>query len=97
MADIKSINPVNVEQAGIIFGDIAEHAMALKELAMEMIDEGDSNFDYLKCVAIRELSSKLGFMADLGAGRLGATQAYGGVEAWLLPSAYRRAAEGVSA
>ena len=93
MAETKSINPADVEQGGIILHNIAEHAKVLEKLAIELIDEGDTNFDHLKCVAIRELAAKVGYMADLGADKLGSFQQYGDAEDWLLPPSYRMAAK----
>jgi hypothetical protein len=91
MADTKSINPADVEQGGIILHSIAEQAKAIEMLAAELIADGDVNFDHFKCVAIRELAAKVGYMADLGADKLGAFQQYGDAEDWLLPLSYRMA------
>lgn len=93
MAETKSINPAHVEQSGIILSCVAEQAKVLEKLAIELIAESDMNFDHLKCVAIRELAAKIGYMADLGADKLGSTQQYGDAEDWLLPPSYRMAAE----
>jgi hypothetical protein len=98
MATKKSINPVEVEQAGIIFSTIAEQVDAARQICMEainMIGDKEQHPEIL-IVAVRELCGQIGLLADIGAISMGnriLSQNDGDPAKWLLPPIYHLAAE----
>ena len=79
-------------QAGWIFSTIAEMACSVRELATNVVAEGDDksiwDFTVNKVVAARDLCSQIGLLADIGATKTGGVELMNGAESWLLPPAY---------
>ena len=88
MADINSISKQNLELAKISVMQIAELAHTIRNLTIDIIDDGVEGFDSLKVVAARELSSQLGWLADVTSGLIGGVKWRGDAESWMLPPAF---------
>ena len=89
MATQKSINPAAaIKQAEAIFAKIASLMSAVEHLAIDQIDAAVNEEAASKCVAIRELASQAGWLAEVGGGKLGGGGYRGGAEEWMLPPVY---------
>ena len=99
MAGEKSINPKVAEQVQVVLNRIAEIASTIHDLAVEQVDDGAEDVSFSKAVAIRELASQAGLIADIAAGKLsGSTGGFrGGAEEWLMPPIYQDLAKEVTA
>ena len=98
MAAKKSINPAEMERAGILFSTIAHRIEDIDQLCLEAISMvGDPNENAWAMIsAARALCCQVGLLADMGAASMGSesvTAREGDPAKWLLPPSYHAAAE----
>ena len=88
-----SRKPQSPEQLGYLLNDIAATADAVRTLALNMDPTEDHRFQLALSTAISALSERMGWAADMAAGRLTGltTQIIGDDEQWMMPPAYHRA------
>lgn len=97
MATEKSTNPLAIQQAAVSFGTIADLAMTVHALCIEVIDKMGDPTEHAEPLALaaRELAAQIGLLADIGAVSLGKTACKGtDPAAWLQPPIYPRALTG---
>lgn len=67
-----------------IFMEIASIGLTVRQLGHEIVCSDDPCSTANLATAVMELSEKIGWLADLGADKLGAVQLIGGAEAWMM-------------
>ena len=90
-------NDTQIKQAAMLLEQIANMAMVIDQIFFHGATPGDSEeaFENQNFV-VRKLVAQLGYLADLGAGKLDGTETptvNGGAEVWLTMPAYRNETE----
>lgn len=67
-----------------IFTEIASIALTVRQIGHEIVCSDDARRTADLATTVMELSEKIGWLADLGADKLGAVQLIGGAEAWMM-------------
>ena len=89
--DVQTPQPTASAHVGTILNEIASLSNALEALGVKMICADREEFDYNDAVLIKAVSTQIGWLADLGAGRLGAPVCFGDAERWMLGTSYQSA------
>jgi hypothetical protein len=95
MSNIDSMGgerPLQQQQAGVIFGQIASLASCVERLGVLLVDQPEDGRDESAYqIAITAISNQIGLLADIGAKATGDVQLNGGdpIE-WLLPPVFPR-------
>ena len=88
---IEGVDSATVEQAGMLFGMISELANALERMIIqEIADKPAEPGNYCSSILVgaRALSQQIGWMADLGGGKIGCGPCFGDAKNWMMPPAY---------
>jgi hypothetical protein len=80
----------SLNQATVSIEKIAVIAHCIHGLALQMVDDGQSDFDVNKAVSLRELASMTGFLADHALVKCGRKPSFGDVVDWVMPPSYFR-------
>lgn len=91
-----SVNSVAIAQAQVILEQIAALASHGDRMCYYMGGDGDMDQITHQLMFLRDLVGRMGWLADLGLGKLNGGQCVGGAEEWMLPPAYRWPSEKAS-
>lgn len=82
------MTPQDKQNISYILGEIATQAMAMRELASQIVGEADA-LDVNKAVALETMAGYVGLIADLGIKKVGGTQMDGTIEGWFFADSYQ--------
>lgn len=84
-----SVNPVAIAETQVLLEQMASLASHGDRMCYHMGADGNLDQTTHQLMFLRDLVSRLGWLADLGLGKLNGGQCVGGAEEWMLPPAYR--------
>ena len=79
-----TIDGATGHRAGQLFGEIASLGLTVRQIGHEIVCSDDARRTADLATTVMEMAEKIGWLADLGADKLGAVQLIGGAEAWMM-------------